>query len=39
MAATWTVTDIKRVVSLNSKEDVISSLHWTCNSGNSRIIE
>ena len=30
MAATWTVTDIKRVVSLNSKEDVISSLHCTC---------
>ncbi len=30
MAATWAVTDMKRVVSLNSKEDVISSLHWIC---------
>ena len=30
MAATWTVTNMKRDVSLNSKKDVIRTLYWTC---------
>jgi|TARA_R100001082_G_scaffold18436_1_gene9123 hypothetical protein len=30
MAATWTVVDMDRDVSVDSKEDVVRTLHWTC---------
>lgn len=30
MAATWAVINMERIVSLDSKDDVISVLHWEC---------
>ena len=30
MAATWTVRNMDRVVSFESKDDVVTTLHWEC---------
>jgi len=30
MAVTWTVRDMERVASLESKNDVVTTLHWEC---------
>lgn len=30
MAATWTVINMERIISLDSKDDVIAVLHWEC---------
>ena len=30
MAATWAVINMERIVSFDSKDDVVTTLHWEC---------